>query len=318
MRLPLTAALALSATVSLLGIDSRTPLTQDASAILAAARAALGGDALLNRITSLTVNGSATEDLGRVSINKSVEINLQLPDKFVVMKRHHSYGPPGMGMDFTVTAYEGFSGGVPLDAHLAPGAPVAPFPSRPAPRTPDEIQAAADRRLRLNKEAFARLMLPLFAASPAALPLQFEASAQATVEKKLADVVKARTAAGTVFTMYLDAATHLPLKLTWMAEPIVTRTTTSMVSVTTTSRGGMGAPPPPPPQAPPSMMAPPSPDELTPVEWAVTFSDYKTEAGLTWPRRFITTMAGRKHDDMRLGKYKTNVSIKPQTFEPKK
>ena len=53
-------------------------------------------------------------------------------------------------------------------------------------------------------------------------------------------------------------------------------------------------------------------------EWAVTFSDYKTEAGLTWPRRFVTTMGGRRHEDMRLGTYKINAPIKPHVFEPKR
>lgn len=313
MRLLAAAAFAmLPAWAMLAPTGARVRPQQDATTVLAAARAALGGDAVLNTINTFTVSGSATEDLGRVGISKSVEISVQLPDRFVMMKRHSSYGPPGMGMDFTVTAYEGFNGSVPLDAIFSPGAPALPFPSRPAPRTPADIQAAADRRLRLNKEEFARFMLPLVAASPAALPLQFRANGQLTVEKTLADVVTATTADGTEFRLYLDAVKHLPLKLTWIAEPIVTMTTTSIV--TTTSRGGVVS------QSPPSppMLPAPSPASLTPVEWATTFSDYKTEAGLTWPRRFITTMGGKEHEDMRLGKYKINAQIKPHVFEPKR
>jgi hypothetical protein len=76
-----------------------------------------------------------------------------------------------------------------------------------------------------------------------------------------------------------------------------------------------GTPPMPPPTPP--VMAPP-PGNPAPVEWSTTFTDYKTEAGLTWPRRFITTMAGKKQEDMRLGKYKINATIKPQVFEPRK
>jgi hypothetical protein len=314
MRLLPAAALAIvAAGLMLAPVDARVRVQQDASTVLAAARTALGGDALLNSITSMTVNGSATEDLGRVSLSKSVEISLQLPDKFLVTKRHTSYGPPGLGMDFTITRYDGFNGSNTLDAIISSGGPTPPFMPYPAaPKTPAELQAAAARRLRLQKEGFARLMLPLFASSPAALPLQFESSTQATVDKTIADVVSARTTDGTELRLYLDAVNHLPLKLTWMAEPIVTMTTSSIV--TTTSRGGVVS------QSPPSapMLPPPSPASLTPVEWAVTFSDFKTEAGLTWPRRFVTTMGGRKYEDMRLGKYRINPQIKPHVFEPKK
>src|SRR5687767_1417640 len=172
--LPAAALVMLAAAAVLEAVEAPVRFQQDATTVLAAARAALGGDALLNRITSLTVNGSSSEDLGRVSIGKSVEISLQLPDKFLMMKRHTVHGPPGVGgMDFSITDYDGFNGGTTLDAVISSGGPMPPFTPYAAAMTPAELQALAERRLRLQKEGFARFMLPLFAASPAALPLQF-------------------------------------------------------------------------------------------------------------------------------------------------
>lgn len=308
-----------AAGLTLAPVDARIGPRQDATTVLAAARAALGGDALLNSITSFTVNGTSTEDLGRVHVGKSVEISAQLPDKYLMMTRRTVYGPPGVSdLDYTSTRYEGFNAGTLLAWSTSSGGFTPPFiPSSAAPKTPDELQAIAARRLRLQKEAFARLMLPLFAAAPAALPLQFETGAQVTIEKTRADVVLARTADGTVFTLYVDATTHLPVKLAWMAEPIVTMTTTS--TMVTASRGGRMAPSPPSPRMPSApVLPPPPPGSLTPVEWAVTFSGYKTDAGLTWPRRFVTTIGGKKREEMRLGKYKINAPIKPDVFEPKR
>src|SRR5438552_6274372 len=64
--------------------------------LLAATRAALGGEAALDAINSFSVNGPFTRDLGPVSTNSSLEISCVLPDRFVrVTSRTSSAGPLG-------------------------------------------------------------------------------------------------------------------------------------------------------------------------------------------------------------------------------
>ena len=302
-------------TLSLLLASSLTPAvsarpthSQDPATLLAAMRTALGGEALLDSITSFTVGGSINEYPGPVTISSSAEISLQLPDKFVLVTRRNVEMPGG---GFTMTRYNGFNGDVPISATIAPGAPMPVVIPPPPPRTAAEAQARQERGIRSEKDAFVRLVLPLFGVSPAIRPLRFEATGQTTVDKTLTDVITATTADGTVFRLYLDAATHLPVKLAWMAEPIVTFSTSSRV--TTNSRGDVISQS-PPPGAPPVIL----PGSLPLVEWTTVFSDYKTEAGLRWPHRFVTSTQGMKANEMRLGKYKVNVPIKPQTFEPRR
>jgi hypothetical protein len=56
---------------------------------------------------------------------------------------------------------------------------------------------------------------------------------------------------------------------------------------------------------------------LADVLWEIVFSDYKPADGLHWPHRMVTSAAGRKIEDLRLGKFKINPKIDPSVFKPR-
>lgn len=293
MRVIVLASLAAAA--SLAARPAVSP-PQDPAALLAEARAAMGG-AALDAIDSISVSGSETQDIGGITTSRSVEINYQKPDKFVRTTRATFQDPRGL---FTMTTHNGFNGPVRIHVVSAPGAPMPVVIPGPEPKTPEDRQALEERQMREQRIEFARIMIPLFAQSMDAYPVAFRSEGSAIVLTALDD---------TEIRLFLDPATRLPARIDWKAQPIVVFSTSR--TVTTNSRGGVVS------ESPGSPM-PSAPGPQQDVLWSMTIEDYKTDAGITWPRRFRTTIAGKRYEDVKLGKYKINQAIKPSVFEPRK
>jgi hypothetical protein len=278
-----------------------------AAQFVASARTALGGDAALQAITSLSFNGTTTRSIGPDNVRESVDVSVVWPDKFLrVERRLADRGPLG---SFQITKYEGFNADVPINAVEAPGAPFpVVIPARPGRLTPGEIAAARGRQLNAAHHLYVQLVMPLFAAASAGYPLSLTSLGQQPLPSGSADVIEMKGPDGFTFQLWLDAATHRPVRLTWKAMPVVTTST----SMTFTTRPGQ----PPPPQR---IELPRDPTEgMAPVEWEVTFTDYKTEGGLTWPRRFTTSFDGQKWEELRVNRFRINPKIDPKTFNPRK
>jgi hypothetical protein len=61
----------------------------------------------------------------------------------------------------------------------------------------------------------------------------------------------------------------------------------------------------------------PDPLSLPPVEHQLSFDDYKTADGLTWPHKFVERVGGREYSTIKLGKFKLNPHIDPKRFDPR-
>jgi hypothetical protein len=143
------------------------------------------------------------------------------------------------------------------------------------------------------------------------------AAGSAALKTGPTDVIEVKGPDGWSARLFLDASTHLPAKITWMAKPFVTFTTSRMVAIPTNSRGqAIG-----PPQSEGNVAGPP-PGDLTAgmadVEWETTMSDYRSADSVNWPHRLATTYAGRKYEDWRLERFKINPKIDPKLFRPGK
>jgi hypothetical protein len=229
----------------------------DAQGVLAAARRALGGDATLAGVKSFSVSGRLTMNLGELNLDHALEIDCELPDKFLRTRTVRSQGP---GVFIDVTQRDGFNGEDPIRETVVQdplGLPPPPDINRP--RTPDEVAKARKRGVLDNKHDFTTLALALFAASFSSYPLEFTYAGQVQMEDgAAADVVDAKGEDGFSLRLFVDTKTHLPVMISWRQAPMVIATQTSMVAVPR----GTGAPPlksPPPPTVPPPPDAPARP-----------------------------------------------------------
>jgi hypothetical protein len=278
------------------------------SSVLAAARDALGGAAALERVTTFAVSGSLERRIGGMSTMSSLDFRCVFPDKFVrIEQRTSDMGPLGTSH---ITEYTGFNNQDPIQDMVAVGLRgPAVIPGRPAPRTAAEIAAERTRVTGLKKHHFVHIALPLFATSFATYPLEFSDAGQVILPSGRADAIDARGPDGFSSRLFVDAVTHLPVQVTWMARPVVVFSTTQRVSVgprgEVSQQGGTT----PPPGDPTAGM----PD----VEWRLTVSKFKVADGLNWPHRFTTTVDGNRYEDIELGTFKINAKVDLKSFEPR-
>src|SRR6185503_3427753 len=93
MRIPRNVALALMAPLAIAAHLTASPqVDAKVGAILAAAREALGGEAALAKVQTLSVTGATRRMMGDREIAGEVTLDFVLPDK---MKRTDSFGIPG-------------------------------------------------------------------------------------------------------------------------------------------------------------------------------------------------------------------------------
>src|SRR5687768_9852209 len=166
-------------TVLALGwVSESVAQTGNADAVMAAARAALGGEAKIAAVKTFIATGRTRQVRGENLVPIEFEIQAELPDKY---SRHDEFPAQDAG---PVTA--GFVG----DALVLIPRPAPPPPRPGAPAPPPGAQEAM-LRTRLNgvKQDFVRLLLGMFAGSTPAFPLTYAYVGQAEAPQGKADVV---------------------------------------------------------------------------------------------------------------------------------
>ncbi len=237
----------------------------DADKILAAARQTLGGDKKLEAVKSLAIEGRAMRIRpDGTSTESDFEVAIELPDKFmrrevvVNMGNMSIYRNSGFNGDGVINEIDappqlaGGGGNVVMFRSAGPGGATTTFSSGPGgaamsgtPPTPEQQEAARKAALVSAKQDFARMALGMFAKSPAAYPLAMSSAGQAESPDGKADVIEVKGEGDFTARLFVDATTHLPLMLSWMAkEPLtMSRSTTSGPGGATTMMigGGGGA-----------------------------------------------------------------------------
>ena len=250
---------------------------------LLAVRTALGSDAVLSAVTSFTVNGTLRREIDSHSTDSSVEISCLLPDKFLQITRL-TQSFPGPTGTFTVTRYEGLNGDVPIEATESADAPMPVVIPGPPPANATEAALRRERSLNARRRFVSRFTLPLLAT--------VLSNTQAELTLNPGGAFDIKTPDGFPMQLSVETSSNLPSQFVWMDKPIVTFASSSMMSVSQrtgqVTSSPMTTPPPGDPRA-----------GLADVEWRLTFSDYKTANGLTWPHRFTTTVAGKKYEEPR-------------------
>jgi hypothetical protein len=314
----------------------------DVNKVLAEARAALGGEKKLAAVRTFAATGQSTRVVGEQSAAPTdAEMAFELPDRYMRKEVLTSLG------SMTITRTSGFNGEAVINVIDQPPPTgggtfvmkIGPGPGGPGELVTSEQQEAARRAALLSsRQDFARLTLGILLASPAAYPLQFGYGGQAESPDGKADIITVTGEGGFNARLFIDAATHLPLMVSWMGkEPLVMSRTVSGgpggAAVTHGAAGGgvggaaghvqiEGGKP----------LTPEERDKLMKqldeqrkeaeakrrtVEFRLFFGDYRNVDGIMVPFRLQRSMDGKPTEELALENVKINSKIDPRKFEVK-
>lgn len=254
----------------------------DATAILAKAREALGGEKKLASIKTIVASGQTRQVRGENLIPIVFEINIELPAKY--SRRDET---PAVESGYTTA---GFSGDdliqlpPPTTPVMPPAAARAGGPPPPSPEQLASMQAAQRKtRVTTLKQDYARLMLALFAASTEAFPLTFKKFGIAESPQGKADVIAVSGPNNFMANLLINQQTNLPVMLSW-------------------------TPPAPPARA--GMPAAPAP-----AEQRLYFGDYRDAGGVMWPHRIRRASGADTTEETTFDRFRLNARIDPKKFE---
>ena len=316
---------------------------RDVNQVLAEVRSALGGDKIASLRTLVGEGRASRTGPGGQTVESEFEVAMELPDKY---RLRTAIAPMG---NMTIYRHTGFNGGdlieeIDRPPNLAGGNVVIRIGGPggsvldPQKMTPEQ-KAEADRaRLLAAKREFARLTLGLFANSPAAYPLTFSYVGRAESADGEAEVIGVSGEGGFEARLFVDAATHLPLMLTWMdREPIVIQAgrggatvaaggggTAMIRSIDGTAGPGGGRS---------GRLSAEEMEKLQKeveakraeaeatrrtVEFRVYYADYRPVGGVKLPHRIQRAIDGKTTEEMVFDTVKVNSKIDAGKFKPTK
>ena len=274
------------------------PKAQD---VIKQARAALGGEAALAKVQSLTVTGSARRTFGEREVTADVTLDVLFPDKY---KRTEDVGIQG-GPSFTrVSAVNGGEvwddstnrgGGFRFGGPGGPGGQGGQGAQGGRQITEEDRQRFRQMQERRMKGEFARYALIWLLKTDAAV--WYGGVAEAPDGK--ADVLDVKPAGAPAMKLFVDQSSHKPLMLTY--EGLMPRVAFN--------RNGQR----------------PTPEEIekmrnTPpqqVTFEVHFTDYKKVDGVLLPHTITQGTNGTVNEEFTIEKYKLNAPLKPEQFVKK-
>lgn len=266
-----------------------------AADLLQQARAALGGEAALNGVTSLTATGHVARAAGTARLEGDLTLQFALPDRLL---RTDALSPDG---GLTLVTDQGFNGDALLRSSRTFNAPPgAIIRTPPPPARGSEAEAEA---LRAARADLARLTLGLLLRAPGSQPLDITYGGTAESPDGTADVldVKARDSAFAA-KLLLDRSTHRPLMLTYrgVAPRMVVRT----------QRVERGA-------APPDAASIPALPQGETVDIELFYDDYRKVGALMLPHHITRSVGGEVSEEWTLSAFQLNPTFKPGTFDAK-
>jgi len=294
-----------------------------ADSVMAAARAALGGEAKIAGVKTFIANGRTRQVRGENLVPIEFEIQAELPDKY---SRRDEFPAQDAG---PVTA--GFAG----DALVLMPRPVPPPPRPGMPAPPPQQQEMMLRaRMMQAKQDFARLLLGMFAGTTAAFPVTYAYVGQAEAPQGKADVIDVKGPANFAVRLFVGAD-GLPIMLSWqapmgpggpggMARPGGAPAGAPPAGAPSASAPPAGTPPAgaPPAGAPPPGGAPntsgpggPPPGAKPAPEQRLYFADYRDVDGLKLPFRIRRAAGTETSEETTFDRYRINAKVDPRRFD---
>jgi hypothetical protein len=284
----------LAASVSILSFSgpllAADPAGADAAAraqrVLAAARQALGGDAALAGVHSLSLEGQLRRRLpgesGETEMSGDVRVDWLLPDRYLRVDTVSPMpGMPGIPLATGVDGDEVWSGALPM----ATGMNVV---IRAAP--PGDAGAQARQKDRILREA-ALFLVAVVAGAPG---VDYTWAGEAEAPEGRADVLQVSGRGGLDARLFVDQQTHRPLMLTFLDSPPRMMVRREMATGGGHARPG-GA------EVPEALPTPPPPVEAT-----LFLSDWKRVGGVLLPHALNKTLEGKPYEEIVVSRYTVN------------
>jgi len=279
------------------------PQTDRAQQVLAQARAALGGEAKLKAIQSLSAAGKYRRLAQGQDISGEAEVEMLLPDKYLKNDTMSIMGAE-------ITRIEAISGDKAWMDSRSGGGGMVVVRNAPANATPQQAEAT----LRMTRAEFARLLLSFLLTTPTSLPVEFSYVGEAEAPDGRADVIEAKGADNFAARLFFDQKTHLPLMLSFRGTP-------PRMNMHSASHGSMPSPEEmekmrkeAQEKAEKEAQSAPKPQEAE-IQWR--FSDYRQVGGISFPHRITKAADGQVNEEWEMTKFKLNPPLKPGNFEKK-
>lgn len=264
-----------------------------AQQILAAARAAIGGEKLKS-LQSLSVEGEFRRTMGPMEMSGTLNVDMLMPDKVLRTEVMNMMG----GME--ITRLEALNGDKVWDDQQTSGGGGNMVMIRRAGRGNDP-KAGEDM---IRSEAL-KTSLSFLLAVPSSLPTTFTYAGEAEAPEGKADVLDAKVPVGPALRLYFDQKSHRLLMLTYKGK---------QPRIITHQGGG-----------------PPSEEEMKQrlkdseaeaakqpdVEYQTRFSEYKEVNGILLPHKISKGIGSETNEEIAITKVKVNPSLKPEKFVKK-
>ena len=278
-----------------------------ADEILKAARTAIGGEQLLQKIQALHVKGQYRRILGERELSGDRELSILLPDKYLA---EDEINPGGLSTAMISTrglngehSWSGTSGGEGGHMIIRMGAPGGPQV------TPEQMEAIFRRQYQAE---FTRYLLAILAMPPPSLAVEYKYAGESEVENTPAEVIDVTGPDHFAVRLFIDKQTHIPLLLSYRGNKprIMTAFKTSMDKAAKTDDAVKQARE----TAEKKLATEPAPKPEE-VEFFVRLTEYKNVEGLSLPHKLTFLTENEVSEEFQISQYQLNPQFKPDKFQ---
>ncbi|PWT94252.1 MAG: hypothetical protein C5B55_02990 [Blastocatellia bacterium] len=274
-----------------------------AQEILKQARAAIGGEETLAKLESITLKGQYRRMLGERQLTGDRELNIQLPDKYVMEDAMN----PG-GLSTAMLMYHGLNGEQAWNGQSGGGGMVFKIAGPGGQQaTPEQMEAALRRMYRIE---LTRYLLALLVTTPSSMAVDYKYVGESEVETIKADVVEVSGPDKFTVRIFFDQESHVPLLLSYRGpKPRM---------VTMTRNAGQGSSPEQIKKmredAEEKLAAEPmeKPEE---ADFYIRLTDHKKVNGVLLPFKFTFLTDTDVSEEFEIAKYQLNPQFKADKFQ---
>lgn len=270
-----------------------------AAELVAKARQAIGGDAKLKSIKSLSITGTYRRVMGERETTGDSEFELLLPDR---IRRSETMNiMPGIEMTRTdvLNGSEVWSDAQSSGAHAGGGGVVI----RRAPEGGPEVRANSENAVRAD---LARTSLAFLLSTPSTVPLEYTYVGEAEAPDGKAEVIDVTGPNNFSVRIFLDQKTSRPLMMTYKGR--APRYTMRTITGPQVNREEMDKR-----AQEEAAKAAAAPD----VEFQLSLDDYREVNGVLFPHSLSRMVDGKTTEETTIKKIVVNPQIKPDRFEKK-